>query len=136
MKNKFFQKGSAIIGFIVPFIWLTAIIFGSLAEARDKTRDARRESDIRQISLAMEMYYDEDARYVQSDKIPTAIGNYLNPMPQDPGNGPCSSYQWISNLNDSNQYCAWACFENGGYFAASEKGSKKLDQFPTNLNCW
>ena len=136
MKNEFFQKGSVVVSFVLPFVWLTVIIFGSLAEARDKARDARRESDMRQISLAMEMYYDEDAKYVQSEKMPTAIGYYLDPVPQDPGNGPCSSYKWISNMTDSQQYCAWACFENGGYFAASEKGTKKLDKAPTNLACW
>ena len=98
--------------------------------------DYRRESDIRQVSLAMEMYYDQEMKYLQSKTLPVAIGSYLDPVPQDPGNGPCSSYQWISNMSDSQQYCAWACLRDGKFFVASEKGTKKSDKAPTSLYCW
>ena len=42
---------------------LASIVLVSLGGARSKARDARRQSDIRQISLAMEMYYDDKTEY-------------------------------------------------------------------------
>jgi len=105
-------------------------------EYEAKIPDMRRQSDIRQISLAMEMYYDREMKYFQSSVSPAAIGSYLDPFPSDPGNGPCSSYKWISNMSDSQQYCAWACLKTGKFFAASEKGTKELEKAPTNLYCW
>lgn len=55
---------------------------------------------------------------------------------KDPGQGPCSSYQRIPNSNDLQKYCVWACLENGKFFAASKKGTKLLEEAPTDLNCW
>lgn len=55
---------------------------------------------------------------------------------KDPGQGPCPSYQRIPNSNDLQRYCVWACLENGKFFAASEKGTKLLEQAPTDLDCW
>jgi len=108
----------------------------SMKESRARAGDVRRKTDIRQISLAIEMYYDEHQKYLVSQYLPEKIEGFLDPMPQDPGNGPCKSYQWISNLSDPEQYCVWACLGNGKFFAASEKGVKELDSPPTSLYCW
>lgn len=131
-----------IIG-ILGFIMSLAVLSPG---ASSKARDAGRESEIRQISLAQEIYYDEGKGYFQSENTPISIGNYLNPFPTDPGNGPCQSYKWISNINDSERFCAYACLEEKErlglfkerffYFAASHKGTKRLDKIPTNLDCW
>lgn len=101
-------------------------------------RDARRQADIRQISLAMEMYYDghysvEGNNYPASEAMPFTIGIHLDPVPEDPLG---YQYNWQSNVEDSRKYCLWAEFEQGGYFAASHKGLKELDEEPQNLDCW
>jgi hypothetical protein len=120
--------------------------------SRAKARDAKRESDIRQISLAMEMHYDENGHYptikdsdsdnvIDNSSSPTP--NYMDPWPTDPGGGDshCNSIEgqnycgWI-NYYDLSKYCIWADLEEGGTFAASNKGTKLLEVAPNSLNCW
>jgi len=98
--------------------------------------DIEREIDIASISLAMETYYVDKKNYLQSENLPVSIGSYLNPVPQDSGDGPCSSYQWISNINDSQKYCVWACLIDGKFYVASQKGVTSTDKAPTSLDCW
>ena len=42
---------------------LSSVVLASLNTAREKARDARRISDIGQISLALELYFDTNSRY-------------------------------------------------------------------------
>ena len=84
--------------------WFIIFIEGGFGGVARPT-DARRQSDIRQINLAMEMDYDDNGYYLQSQSMPVSVGTYLDPVPTDPGDGPCSSYQWISNMNDPQRYC-------------------------------
>ena len=121
---------------------LAAIVLVSLSGARSKARDAVRQSDIRQISLAMEMYYDSNnGAYLQSDAMPKEIGEFLKPVPLDPSTK--QDYGWVDNSSDSSKYCAYATLENKGtcnttrYFAASHKGTKELcDVTSWTLDCW
>jgi len=125
---------------------LAAIVLVSLSGARSKARDAVRQSDIRQISLAMEMYYDSNnGAYLQKDTVPDSIGDFLNPVPKDPSSTPSNPipYGWVSNMSDSSKYCVYATLENKGtcnttrYFAASHKGTKELcDVTSWSLDCW
>lgn len=103
--------------------------------SRAQARDARRKEDIRQIIIAMKRYYDERGEYLQSSTMPNSIGEYMPRVPTDPGEGFCA-YQWISNVGNPQQFCVWACLESGKFFAGSEKGSRELDNPPTDLNCW
>ncbi|MCL9971794.1 MAG: type II secretion system GspH family protein [Candidatus Pacebacteria bacterium] len=61
---------------------LSSIVLASLNTARQKSRDARRIADIKQIQLAMQLYYDASSTY------PTALSNlaplYLPKVPTDP----------------------------------------------------
>ena len=135
-----------ITGFVFPIIYLVivgVIILLSLGGARDKARDARRQSDMHQIRLAMEMYCNEidnydkvdySCYYLQSATMPDGIGKFLTPVPQDPGEGPCTSYKWISNLNDPKKFCAYACLSDGTFAAASQKGARILNRAPTGLD--
>jgi prepilin-type N-terminal cleavage/methylation domain-containing protein len=141
----------AIIGILSSLVLL---FFGG---AREKARDAKRESNIRQISLAMEMVYDKDNEYPLI--IPGGDGrisvdtedptpDYLSPLPDDPGGGTgdCNdakdeNYCCLSNLGIQSKYCIWAELEVGGAFAASEKGTKHLDSVPSSplsetVSCW
>lgn len=119
---------------------LASIVLVSLGGARSKARDAKRMSDIRQIITAQEMYYGDNEAYVQAagqDGTP-AIGTYLDALndPQ-PSTNP---YKWLGNnvvgsCNSDQNFCAYAVLEqdsatsgNTIYFAASEKGTKELDQ--------
>lgn len=138
-------KRFIIVSCIWPAIGILATLIVvplSLQDSREKAKDARRDSDMRQISLAMEMYcdgnnnYDKNdysCYYLQSAIMPDSIGDYLNPLPEDPGGGPCPSYKWISNLSDPKKFCVYACLSDGTFSAASQKGVNALYQVPTNL---
>lgn len=140
---------------------LSTMVLVSLEEARGKARDARREADIRQIILAMEMGFSDTEKYVQAANTPIKIpcqnppncttpgdGRYLDPVPQDPKEG---KYLWRDNSPgaffitgcDDQHYCIYVPLESqvGGknwWFAGSHKGTLKLDVEPGSGNkcCW
>jgi prepilin-type N-terminal cleavage/methylation domain-containing protein len=61
---------------------LASIILASLNTARQKGRDAKRVSDIKEIQLALELYYDANSQY------PTTLAPlapvYISALPTDP----------------------------------------------------
>ena len=93
---------------------LSSIVLASLNTARQKSRDARRVADIKQVQLAMQLYYDASSTY------PTALSElapiYIATIPSDPvaqaayfyeplPNGcttACSSYHVGADLEDEN----------------------------------
>lgn len=113
--------------------------------------DAKRESDIRQVSTAQEMYFSDNEKYFTTSKQngTPPIGSYLGPLhdPECPG-GNCSpgaiDYQWLDNRFCDQEYCVYALLRNKGdcrnsrYIAASKKGVIEICDFPpTNgCNCW
>lgn len=130
---------------------LAGLVLVSMGGPRSKGRDAKREADIRQISIAMEMAYDDEEAYPTTTVVAatgrldiTGIGSYLSPLPRDPGGGSVTNcndtknapYKAYDNSSDTSQYCIWACLENGGFFVASEKGTLATDTEPANLDCW
>ncbi|HUV81318.1 MAG TPA: prepilin-type N-terminal cleavage/methylation domain-containing protein [Patescibacteria group bacterium] len=132
------QRGFTLIELLVVIAIigiLASIVLVSLGGARTKARDARRQSDIRQIQLAMEMYYDSGQAYFTSATMPTAIDPYMALVPLDPGST-APSYGWITNVGSDQAYCTWAVIEGGGFFAASPKGTKQLPTVPTVVSCW
>jgi len=97
---------------------LAAVVLVSLNSARGKARDAQRKSDIVNISLALEMYYDDQT----PPAYPTAVQGIavLAPLyfpqgvPTDPAGGaypytaagaPPTSYTICSTLEDSSTWC-------------------------------
>lgn len=68
---------------------LSSVVVASLNTARLKARDARRISDIKQIELALEMYYDANNKYPPAANIAN-LSPYLSTIPTDPSNN--SSY--------------------------------------------
>jgi len=62
---------------------LSSVVLASLNSARQKSRDAKRVSDIKQIQLALELYFDANGSY------PTALsalttGGHIAAIPTDP----------------------------------------------------
>ena len=90
---------------------LSSIVMVSLNTARIKARDTKRKADIRQIRLALEMYYDTNGRYPQaggcaygsncyvfstvgSSWLPALVGTYMSALPLDPKNN--ADGPWIT----------------------------------------
>jgi len=149
------KKGFTLIELLVVIAiigMLSSVVLVSLGPARKKSRDARRESDIRQISLAMEMCSDDSActtvgSYlaiaVTSGRLTTAaIGTYMPTVPQDPGGGTgtCTgaadgemvsgAYCGFASAVGS-EYCVFAKLSNNTWITASEKGSRITSTAPT-----
>lgn len=152
MPKKGLAKGFTLIELLVVIALigiLSTMVLVSMGGARLKARDAKRESDIRQIVLAMELAYSDDEKYPQSQDAPLIIQSskrtYLDPVPTDPVVGN-PKYQWRNNAQGaatncgSQSYCLYAALEDVvGYFAGSEKGTRHLDQEPPIVSgrcCW
>jgi type II secretion system protein G len=120
------QKGFTLIELLVVVAIigiLAAIVLVALGSARSKARDARRESDVRQVGLAMEMAYDDDQKYPTSASIPASVAStkqtYLTTMPSDPQGG---SYGWTNNTANDQIFCISADLEKSTYFRCNQDG--------------
>lgn len=83
MKSK--QKGFTLIELLVVIAiigLLATIVMVSLNTARAKARDARRISDVRQLQLALQMYYDSAGSYPAA--LSSLATTYINAVPKDP----------------------------------------------------
>ena len=64
---------------------LSSIVLASLNSARKKSRDARRVADVKQVQLALELFFDASSTYplLLSELAPT----YIAAVPSDPLSG-------------------------------------------------
>jgi len=81
---------------IIPAIMLL-ITFSALNNARERSRDARRHSDVRQIQTGLELYYNEYGKYPSSLN---ELSIYLPSPPVDPSTN--QPYQYQSQSNGAN----------------------------------
>ncbi|MBU1102381.1 prepilin-type N-terminal cleavage/methylation domain-containing protein [Patescibacteria group bacterium] len=141
--NQKIQTGFTLIELLVVIAiigLLATIVLVSLNSARIKARDARRQSDMHQIALAMEMYYDsvspssyKDLPNGYATAIPSAssISTYMNPVPLDPGN---RTYYWSDGGSPTTSYCAWVLLENStNYVLSNRNGTKVTSTVPSTL---
>jgi type II secretion system protein G len=73
---------------------LSSVVLASLNSARQKSRDARRISDIKQLQLALELYYDANSSYPTTTAGLVALApTYISTVPTDPITG---SYTYVA----------------------------------------
>ncbi|HEY4510788.1 MAG TPA: type II secretion system protein [Candidatus Paceibacterota bacterium] len=82
---------------------LSSVVLASLNSARQKSRDARRLSDVKQVQLALELSYDANGEY--PDALSSLAPTYIAVIPTDPQGGGSYSY---ANLGASDAACASA----------------------------
>jgi len=109
---------------------LSSIVLVALGPARKKARDARGESDVRQIMTAFEMKYSDNEVYPDLPNTATAIlsgdtklSPYLSPTPYT---NSVRTYHWYDDGTTTPQkFCVYFQYEAAsGYFTCSNKGCK------------
>lgn len=122
------QKGFTLVELLVVIAIigiLAALVLVALGNAREKARDAARESDVRQMGLAMEMAYDDDAAYPDTSAFTTgsaiasSSSTYLDSIPADPQS---AAYAWTDNSLDQQVFCVSGNLEGSDYFACDQDG--------------
>ena len=117
------SKGFTLIELLVVIAIigiLATIVLVSLNTARQKARDTKRLGDLRQVALALEMYYDDNTKYPGGSEasgcndwatMKTAIeaGGYMTVVPSDPVNSGTLVYAFES---DEQSYVLRAQLEN------------------------
>lgn len=101
---------------------LSSVVLASLNSARKKGRDARRIADIKQLQLALELYYDANGSYPATTTAAELVDNgYIAAIPKDPSNQlsyPYSAYYTSGgNATVCTAYHLGADLETAGHTA-------------------
>uniref|UniRef100_A0A7V3J9E7 Type II secretion system protein n=1 Tax=candidate division CPR3 bacterium TaxID=2268181 RepID=A0A7V3J9E7_UNCC3 len=118
------KKGFTLIELLVVIAIigiLAAMILASLSGTRSKARDATRKSDLRQVKLALEQYY-QDQSPNQYYNAPTAVNlsnlsstlapTYIKSLPADPINSGSYVYMYKSSGTTPDNYVIYTALEN------------------------
>lgn len=127
---------------------LATIVLVSLNNARKKARDARRWSDMTQISKAMVLYYDSanpnsypNAGIINNQQSITTnrwnnsgLNKYIAKAPVDPGG---STYYWKNRNKPLTCFCVYVKIENetNRWILTNTNGVKKVNSNPNSGNC-
>lgn len=113
---------------------LASTVLASLNTARTKARDAQRTASIRQVQLALEIYFDDFVSYVSSPDVvlDTALTGpltpkYMSKIPVSPSNGTYRYY--TASQNPAPFYAIYvpyetkpACYVCGGSLCQAGRG--------------
>jgi type II secretion system protein G len=109
---------------------LASIVLASLNSARRKSRDARRVADIKQLQLALELYFDSNGAY------PTSLGalvtgGQIPSIPTDPVGGGSYSYAYHPATNPTYYHLGADLEESSNAALNSDKDCNST----TGANC-
>lgn len=129
-----YNKGFTLIELLVVIAIigiLSSVVLASLNSARQKSRDARRISDIKQLQVALELYYSDNNAYpVETTSGGEAVEDstnladvvtdgYIAVMPTDPGS---NTYYYHSPTGGAT-YCLGVDLEDANNTALSSTDS-------------
>lgn len=136
---------------------LASIVLASLNSARVKSRDARRVADIKQVQLALELYFDANGNYPTTLAALTT-GGHIPVVPQDPlgtsisytyaalGSGTtCSSYHLGASLEeasnpalkgDNDAAAGTVCTGGGTDWSANDADASKCNTAHSGTHCY
>jgi len=133
------KKGFTLIELLVVIAIigiLSSVVLASLNSARSKGRDASRVTDIKQLQLAYELYYDSCSRYpgdgldntsAEGCTGGTTLADFMNSIPTDPGS---NSYEY-GVATGGTDYVLKATLENENHTAVQSD----VDGTVLTINC-
>jgi type II secretion system protein G len=136
-KTKQYNRGFTLIELLVVIAIigvLSSVVLASLNSARAKARDANRSASIRQVQIALELYYDSNGSYVSSpdvvlDAALTAplTPTYISKIPTSPSGSPYRYY--TASQNPATFYAIYipyetktVCYVCGGSICQAGRG--------------
>lgn len=98
---------------------LSSIVLASLNSARKKGRDARRVGDIKQIQLALELYYDANSNYPTAAQYAANLVSqgFISTVPKDPSTLLDYAYEAIGTGTTCSSYHLGTKLETTGHTA-------------------
>ncbi len=152
-KSKYKQKAFTLIELMVIIViigFLASIVLLALGKSREKSRDARRQVDARNIGKALELYFSENNTYPQygaadstqnfttamTGAVPSLAPNYMASIPKDPltpaANTQPYQYTWGSNGG------SWGLnvyYESSGAYCKYRSGQGLATWFSSSPDC-
>ena len=100
---------------------LSSVVLASLNSARKKGRDARRVADVKQIQLALELYYDAHSNYPTAAQYAADLVSegFISAVPSDPLSLQSYAYEAIGSGTTCSSYHLGAKIETTGHSALS-----------------
>jgi type II secretion system protein G len=117
-KNKGFTLIELLVVIAIIGI-LSSVVLASLNSARTKSRDAKRVSDIKQLQLALELYFDDNGSYpavTDLDSSTLVADGFISAIPHDPV-GTAVDYNYAYYPATPTNYHMGATLENTTHVA-------------------
>ncbi|MDP2650435.1 MAG: prepilin-type N-terminal cleavage/methylation domain-containing protein [bacterium] len=131
IRSKYGERGFTLIELLVVVAiigMLSSVVLASLNSAREKSRDARRLADMRQLQTALELIYDSTSPVEYPDALSSLeSGGYIAKVPTDPSTGGAYLYDNLTNADGACAVASGSCtsyvlgiqLENTGHGALS-----------------
>jgi len=123
------NKGFTLIELLVVIAIigiLSSVVLASLNTARQKARDSRRISDIKQLQLALELHADDNSGNYADDLAADLVPTYISKIPTDPSDD--SAYDYAS---EAAEYHIGATLENDAIMPDNDVDCDSADDTPS-----